>query len=172
MYITNCVSTGSEAHADSANATFDEAALQLEELGYLHELTSDGVVFSRAEAVVEDYDRIRIAAAAFLGLSAEWNGRARITGSGDRRGCIQGFPSLPGSSLLEEQREGCKEHLLQALRKSVQVHSMGQHFCGVHKYTLNKESPQRPPSRRAGCSCAKRTWSYVAGCMGWLSHTL
>jgi hypothetical protein len=46
MTTTSCVSTGSEAH-DSANATFEEAASQLEDLGYLHEITSDGVAFSR-----------------------------------------------------------------------------------------------------------------------------
>jgi hypothetical protein len=51
---------------DTANAAFDVAASQLEELGYLHEITSDGVVFSRAEpAGVEEYDpEARTAAAA------------------------------------------------------------------------------------------------------------
>ena len=47
MTTTNCASTGSEAQ-DTANAAFDVAASQLEELGCLHEITSDGVVFSRA----------------------------------------------------------------------------------------------------------------------------
>jgi hypothetical protein len=65
--IINCANTGSEAH-DLANATSEEAASQLEELGYSHEISPDGVLFSR-EPVVEEYDpSARIAAAAFLGL--------------------------------------------------------------------------------------------------------
>jgi hypothetical protein len=50
MTATSCVNTESEAH-DPANATSDEAASQLEELGYLHEITPDGVAFSRETAV-------------------------------------------------------------------------------------------------------------------------
>jgi hypothetical protein len=42
MTTSNCVNTESEAH-DSANATFEEAASQLEEQGYSHEINSDGV---------------------------------------------------------------------------------------------------------------------------------
>jgi hypothetical protein len=61
------VGTESTAH-DPANATFDEAALQLEELGYLHEITPDRVVFSRAVTAVKGHDNTRVAAAAFLGL--------------------------------------------------------------------------------------------------------
>jgi hypothetical protein len=52
MTTTNCVDTGSEAH-DSVNATFEETAFQLEELGYSHEISSDGVLFSRGPAVDE-----------------------------------------------------------------------------------------------------------------------
>jgi hypothetical protein len=65
---TSCTDTGSEAH-DSANATFEEAASQLEELGYSHEILADGVLFSR-EPVVEEYgpSARTTAAAAFLGL--------------------------------------------------------------------------------------------------------
>jgi hypothetical protein len=55
MTTISCANTESDAQAhDSANATFEEAASQLEELGYSHEISSDGVLFSR-ESVVVDY---------------------------------------------------------------------------------------------------------------------
>jgi hypothetical protein len=43
---TSCVNTESAAH-ESANAEFEAAASQLEELGYSYELSNDGVHFSR-----------------------------------------------------------------------------------------------------------------------------
>jgi hypothetical protein len=43
MAIINCADTESGEH-DTANAAFDEAASQLEELGYVHEVALDGVV--------------------------------------------------------------------------------------------------------------------------------
>jgi hypothetical protein len=46
MTTINCVNTESEAH-DSANATFEEAASQLEEQGYSHEIASTGFLFTR-----------------------------------------------------------------------------------------------------------------------------
>jgi hypothetical protein len=53
-----------------ANTAFEESASQLEELGYVHEITSDGVTFSRSEPDVGDHNpESRIAAAAFLGLT-------------------------------------------------------------------------------------------------------
>jgi hypothetical protein len=72
MASNNCVNTERRDAHDSANATFEEAASQLEELGYSHEISheisSDGVLFSR-EPVVEEHDpSARTAAAAFLGL--------------------------------------------------------------------------------------------------------
>ena len=45
-----CVNTGSAAH-EPANAEFEAAASQLEELGYSHELSNDGVHFSREPVV-------------------------------------------------------------------------------------------------------------------------
>jgi hypothetical protein len=48
MTTTSCANTESDEH-DTANAAFDEAASKLEELGFVHEITLDGVVFSRAE---------------------------------------------------------------------------------------------------------------------------
>jgi hypothetical protein len=90
MAITSCVNTESDAH-DSANATFEEAASQLEELGYSHEISSDGVLFSRGP-LVEEYapSAARIAAAAFTSR-ARGIGGARITGSSDGRVHLQGF---------------------------------------------------------------------------------
>ena len=56
MAVINCVNTESDDAHDSANATSELAASQLEELciGYSHEISSDGVAFSR-EPVVEEY---------------------------------------------------------------------------------------------------------------------
>jgi hypothetical protein len=48
MAIINCVNTESDDH-DTATAAFDEAASNLEELGFVHEVTLDGVAFSRSE---------------------------------------------------------------------------------------------------------------------------
>ena len=55
MAITNCADTGSGEH-DTANAAFDEAASQLEELGYVYEMTPDGVVSSRSEPDAGEHD--------------------------------------------------------------------------------------------------------------------
>ena len=80
MTTINCADTESGAH-DTANAAFDEAASQLEELGYEYEITSDGVSFSRAEpvvqcSVVDEYGPdSRTAAAAFLGFSGYLGGQ-------------------------------------------------------------------------------------------------
>ena len=48
MAITSCADTEGDEHG-TANAAFDEAASHLEELGYVYEITPDGVVFSRSE---------------------------------------------------------------------------------------------------------------------------
>jgi hypothetical protein len=47
MAIIYCADTESGEHG-TANAAFDEAASRLEELGFMHEITHDGVVFSRS----------------------------------------------------------------------------------------------------------------------------
>jgi hypothetical protein len=67
MAIMNCADTGSGAH-DPASNDFEEASSQLEELGFEYEITSDGVFFSRSDAVVPGYDPA-IGAAPFLGLT-------------------------------------------------------------------------------------------------------
>jgi hypothetical protein len=68
MAIICCADTESDEH-DAANTAFDEAASKLEELGFVHEITLDGVVFSRSEPDAGEYDpETKIAAAPFLGL--------------------------------------------------------------------------------------------------------
>jgi hypothetical protein len=52
MTIMNCASTESDEH-DTANAAFEAASSQLEELGFEYEITSDGVFFSRSDTAVE-----------------------------------------------------------------------------------------------------------------------
>jgi hypothetical protein len=103
MTIINCANTESGAHDTATASTFeDSCSSQLEELGCEYEITSDGVSFSRAELVVDEYGPdARIAAAAFLGLSI-WGSRSRFPGSSGRRCCLQGLPSLPGPSLSEQ----------------------------------------------------------------------
>jgi hypothetical protein len=84
---------------DTATAAFDEAASSLEELGFVHEVTLDGVVFSRSEPDAGKYDPgTKIGAAHFLGL-AKRDSRTRLLGSSDRRCCLQGSQSLPGIGL-------------------------------------------------------------------------
>jgi hypothetical protein len=69
MAITSCVNTEGDEH-DTATAAFDEAASSLEELGFVHEVTLDGVAFSRSEPDAGKYDpTTQIGAAPFLGLS-------------------------------------------------------------------------------------------------------
>ena len=55
MAIINCADTESGEH-DTANAAFDEAASQLEELGYVHEVALDGAVFSRPKPDAGEHD--------------------------------------------------------------------------------------------------------------------
>ena len=73
MAVINCVNTESDDAHDSANATSELAASQLEELGYSHEMSSDGVIFSRESVVVDCGPSARTAAAAFL-ERARWTG--------------------------------------------------------------------------------------------------
>ena len=69
MAIINCDTTESDEH-DTATAAFDEAASSLEELGFVHEVTLDGVVFSRSEPDVGKYDPgTEIGAAHFPGTA-------------------------------------------------------------------------------------------------------
>jgi hypothetical protein len=55
MTTISCANTESDEH-DTATAAFDEAASKLEELGFVHEITLDGVAFSRSEPDAGEYD--------------------------------------------------------------------------------------------------------------------
>jgi hypothetical protein len=157
MTIMNCAGTESDEH-DTANAAFDEAASHLEELDYVYEMTLDGVVFSRSEPDAGEYDPdTKIAAAAFLGLDY---GTVDL-GSLDQvvdAAAYKGFNRCPVlHSLPGGQSEWCKEH---AYYK----------FCANPSKFHSRITPTL--LRGVGYSIAKRTWSSVAGCMGWASHTL
>jgi hypothetical protein len=132
------MNTGSEAH-DSANATFEEAASQLEEQGYSHEIISDGVIFSRG-SVVEEYDpSARIAAADFLGLSGsvELGSLDQVMDVTAYRG-FNRCPVLVCSKSKEKGKNNTYYTSSAQIRPSSTFHSMGQHFCGVHKFTSTR----------------------------------
>jgi hypothetical protein len=157
MAITNCVDTGSEAHAhDSANATFEEAASQLEELGYSHEIISDGVLFSR-ESVVGEYDpSARIAAAAVLGLCI--SGSVEL-GSLDQVMDVtayRGFNRCPVLVYSKSKETGKKNNYYKLCANPSKFHSMGQHFCGVHKFTLTKHPKALEEGRVFVCKTGGR----------------
>jgi hypothetical protein len=48
MAVISCVNTEGDEHDTATAAPFDEAASSLEELGFVHEVTLDGVVFSKS----------------------------------------------------------------------------------------------------------------------------
>jgi hypothetical protein len=85
MTTTSCANTEGDAHV-AATAAFDEAASSLGELGFVYEVTRDGVAFSRSASDVEEYDpTIKIGAAPFLVLRAKRDSGTRHPGSSDRR---------------------------------------------------------------------------------------
>jgi hypothetical protein len=55
MTTTSCANTGGDEH-DTATAAFDEAASSLGELGFVYEVTPDGVAFSRSVPDAGKYD--------------------------------------------------------------------------------------------------------------------
>jgi hypothetical protein len=119
-----------------ANATFEEAASQLEELGYSHEIIADGVLFSREPVVEEHGPSARIAAAAFLGL-----GGSVELGSLDQVMDVlayRGFNRCPVLVCSKSKEKGKKNTYYKLCANPSKFHSMGQHFCGVHAFTLTK----------------------------------
>jgi hypothetical protein len=69
MTIISCANTEGDAHV-AATTAFDEAASSLGELGFVYEVTRDGVAFSRPAPDVEEYDpTMKIGAAPFLVLN-------------------------------------------------------------------------------------------------------
>jgi hypothetical protein len=161
MTTTNCANTGREAH-DTANAAFGEAASQLEELGYLHEMTSDGVVFSRAVTAVEDYDpEARITAAAFLGLS----GTVEL-GSLDQvidAAAYKGFNRCPVLVCSKSKEKGAKNICYRLCANPSKFHANGRHFCGVHKYTLKNHPSALEEGRVFDCKTNVVVCSRVYG---------
>ena len=90
MAIINCANTEGDAHV-AATAAFDEAASSLGELGFVYEVTRDGVAFSRSAPDVEEYDpALKIGAAPFLVL----NGTAAELGTLDRVIDVAEFKAL------------------------------------------------------------------------------
>ena len=59
MEIINCANTEDDAHV-VATAAFDEAASSLGEPGFGHEVTRDGVTFSRSEPDVGESMILRL----------------------------------------------------------------------------------------------------------------
>jgi hypothetical protein len=90
MAVIICANTESDAH-DTATAAFDEAASSLGELGFVYEVTRDGVAFSRSVPDVGKYGpAIKIGASPFLGL----NGTVELGGSLDRVIDVAEFEAL------------------------------------------------------------------------------
>jgi hypothetical protein len=146
MTTINCADTESEAHD---NAAFDEATSQLEEPGYLHEVSSDGVAFSRAETAVGYYDpEARIAAAAFLGLS----GTAEL-GSLDQVidvAAYKGFNRCPVLVCSKIKGKGAKNICHRLCANPSKFRANGGDFYGVHKYALKNYPALSSSSSRGG----------------------
>jgi hypothetical protein len=140
MAIISCANTGSDEH-DTATAAFSEAASNLEELGFVHEVTLDGVVFSRSEPEPDagEYDpETKIAAAPFLGLS----GTAEL-GSMDQVVDVAVYKGLNRCPVLvcpNVKVDGAKSTYYKFCANPSKFHSNGQHFCGVHKFCLQESS--------------------------------
>ena len=127
--------TESDEH-DTAYAAFDEAASSLEELGFVHEVTLDGVVFSRSEPEPDagEYDpETKIAAAPFLGLSGtvELGSMDQVVGVA----AYKGFNCCPVLVCPNVKVGGSKSTYYKFCANPPKFHSNGQHFCGVHKFT-------------------------------------
>ena len=138
MTTTNCANTESDEH-DTANAAFDEAASKLEELGFVHEITPDGVAFSRSEPDAGEYDPgTKIAAAPFLGL-----GGSVELGSLDQVVDVAVYRGLNRCPVLcivcpNVKVDGAKSTYYKFCANPYKFHSNGQHFCGVHNFTSRK----------------------------------
>ena len=134
MVIINCDSTEDDAHG-VATAAFDEAASTLGELGFEHEVTLDGVTFSRSVPDVGEYDpTIKIGAAPFLGL----NGTVEL-GTLDQVIDVAAFKALGRCMVIVCPNvvvRGVKSTVYKLCANPSKVTCNGHHFCGVHKLTL------------------------------------
>jgi hypothetical protein len=88
---------------------------------------------------VEDYDpSARITAAAFLGLSGSVELRS-LDQVMDGVTAYMGFNRCPVLVCSKSKEKGKKNTYYKLCENpSVKFHSTGQHFCGVHKFTLTK----------------------------------
>jgi hypothetical protein len=134
MKIINCANTKGDEH-DTATAAFDEAASSLGELGFVYEVTLDGVAFSRSVPDAEKYGpTIKIRASPFLGL----NGTVEL-GSLDRVIDVAEFKALDRCPVIvcpNVQVNGVKSTVYKFCANPSKFHSNGHHFCGVHKFTF------------------------------------
>jgi hypothetical protein len=138
----------------------------------VYEVAPDGVVFSRSEPDAGKYDPgTKIGAAPFLGLSgtAELGSLDQVI---DAAAAYKGFNRCPVLVCPNVTVGGVKSTYYKFCANPSKFHSNGRHFCGVHKVTSRNQPDALKELRRAGYLIAKRTWSFVVGCMVWASHTL
>ena len=113
---------------------FDEAASSLEELGFVHEVTLDGVAFSRSEPDAGKYDpTTKTGAPPFLGLSGtvELGSLDQVIDVAE----YKGFNRCPVLVCPNVQVNGVKSTYYKFCANPSRFHSNGQHLCGVHKFT-------------------------------------
>jgi hypothetical protein len=161
MTIINCADTEGDEH-DTANAAFDEAASHLEELGCVYEMTLDGVVFSRSEPDVGEYDPdAKTAAAAFLGL----DGTADL-GSLDQvvdAAAYKGSNRCPVLVCPEVKVNGVRSTYYKFCANPSKFHSSGRHFCGVHRHTFKNHPDALEEGRIFDCKTDVVVCSRVYG---------
>jgi hypothetical protein len=161
MAIISCVNTESDEH-DTATAAFDEAASSLEELGFVYEVTLDGVAFSRSEPDAGKYDpTTKIGAFPFLGLSGavELGSLDQVTGAAD----YKGFNRCPVLICPNVQVDGVKSSYFKFCANPSKFHSNGQHFCGVHKFTSRNHPSALKEGRISACETDVFVCSRVYG---------
>jgi hypothetical protein len=147
MAISSCANTEGDEH-DTATAAFDEAASSLGELGFVYEVTLDGVAFSRSVPDAEKYyPAIKIGASPFLGL----NGTVEL-GSLDRVIDVAEFKALDCCPLIvcpKAQVSGVKSTVYKFCANPSKFRSDGNHFCGVHKCLLHLQESNSALGRAA-----------------------
>jgi hypothetical protein len=149
MTTINCVNTEGDEH-DTATAAFDEAASSLEELGFVHEVTLDGVVFSRSEPDAGKYDPgTEIGAAPFLGLSGavELGSLDQVIGAA----AYKGFNRCPVLVCPNAQVDGVKMGMCATKLQWLQLRLLSCSGCNLAsqrlvEYTGALEGPGRCPS--------------------------
>ena len=161
MTTTNCANTEGDAHV-VATAAFDEAASSLGELGFVYEVTRDGVTFSRSVPDVEEYDpTIKIGAAPFLVL----NGTVEL-GTLDRVIDVADFKALGRCMVIVCPNvvvKGVKSTVYKLCANPSKFTCSGHHFCGVHKFTLKNHPDALKEGRIFECGTDVVACSRVHG---------